>query len=73
MALRTLQPGEVIVRGGEMAMILDSIKRAAQSTRQAQRVCEQAATSFRMEANALEAAHGHLSMQFVTNQQFRNA
>ena len=72
-ALRTVQQTDCVVRGGEMAMILDSIKRAAQSTRQAQRICEQAATSFRMEANALEAAHGHLTMQFVTNQQFRNA
>ena len=56
--------GMVQMRSSEVAIILDSLKRAAANVRQAERVCEGAAASFRMEAAALEAAHAQLSMQF---------
>ena len=54
----------VQMRSSEVAIILDSLKRAGANVRNAQKVCEAAAASFRMEAAALEVAHAQLSMQF---------
>ena len=62
------QTGIVAMLTGELAIILDSIKRAAANVRNAERVCESAATAFRMEATALETAHAALSMQIVQQQ-----
>ena len=59
------QAGTVTLRTSELAIILDSVKRAAVNVRSAEKVCENAATSFRMEATALEAAHAALSMQIL--------
>ena len=56
--------GMVQMRSSEVGIILDSLKRASVNVRNAERVCEAAASSFRMEAAALEAAHAQLSMQF---------
>ena len=49
----------VTLRTQELQMVLDSIKRAALNVRSAERLCETAAQTFRMEATALEAAHTH--------------
>ena len=56
--------GMVQMRSTEVGIILDSLKRAAANVKNAEMVCEAAASSFRMEAAALEAAHAQLSMQF---------
>ena len=51
----------VQIRKGELQVVIDSIKRATCSARSAEKLCDGAATSFRAEANALEAAHNHFS------------
>jgi hypothetical protein len=52
----------VTLRTSELQLIIDSVKRAALNVRNAERLCDSAATAFRMEATALEAAHAQLSM-----------
>lgn len=51
----------VQIRASELQIVLDSMKRAMNSARSAEKLCDSAASSFRMEANAIEAAHAHFS------------
>ena len=54
--------GEVTVRAAEFHMILDCIACCARSVREAQHVCDKAASAFRAEAAALEASHAAMTM-----------
>ena len=55
----------VTMRSSEFQMVLDSIKRASLNVRNAERLCEAAAQSFRLEATALETVHAQLSCAVV--------
>jgi len=56
-------PGFIQFRESVYESVLDSIGRAARSARHAERLCEQAAQSFKAEATALEAVREHLAVQ----------
>ena len=61
-------PGMIQFRENEYEAVLDSIGRAARSARHAERLCEQAAQSFKAEATALESVREHLAVQMYQAQ-----
>ena len=61
-------PGVIQFRENEYEAVLDSIGRAARPARHAERLCEQAAQSFKAEAVALEASREHLQVQMYQAQ-----
>ena len=65
---RASAPGIITFRESEYESVVDSIGRAARSARHAERLCEQAAQSFKAEATALEAVREHLQVQMYQAQ-----
>jgi hypothetical protein len=65
---RASAPGTITFRESEYESVVDSIGRAARSARHAERLCEQAAQSFKAEATALEAVREHLQVQMYQAQ-----
>jgi hypothetical protein len=65
---RASAPGTITFRESEYESVVDSIGRAARSARHAERLCEQAAQSFKAEAAALEAVREHLQVQMYQAQ-----